>query len=76
MASLLALIADESRTDRHSLSAVAGRYQGINIKLDKTGGLTEALELVRQASAQGLDLMVGNMCGTSLGMAPAFLVAQ
>jgi L-alanine-DL-glutamate epimerase-like enolase superfamily enzyme len=76
LASPIALIADESCTDRGSLPVLRGRYQGINIKLDKTGGLSEALALARQARAEGLDVMVGNMCGTSLGMAPAFLVAQ
>lgn len=70
------LVADESCTDRHSLPVLLGRYRGVNIKLDKTGGLTEALALARQARTLGLDVMVGNMCGTSLGMAPAFLVAQ
>jgi L-alanine-DL-glutamate epimerase-like enolase superfamily enzyme len=58
------------------LPALVNRYQGINIKLDKAGGLTEALALAREARALGFDVMVGNMCGTSLGMAPAFLVAQ
>ena len=70
------LVADESCTDRASLPALQGRYQGVNIKLDKAGGLTEALALAREARALGFDVMVGNMCGTSLGMAPAFLVAQ
>jgi L-alanine-DL-glutamate epimerase-like enolase superfamily enzyme len=69
-------VADESCTDRHSLPALVNRYQGVNIKLDKCGGLTEALALARDAQALGLHVMVGNMCGTSLGMAPAFLVAQ
>lgn len=70
------IVADESCTDRHSLPALLNRYQGINIKLDKSGGLTEALALAQCAQGLGLDVMVGNMCGTSLGMAPAFLVAQ
>lgn len=70
------IVADESCTDRSSLQALVNRYQGINIKLDKAGGLTEALALAREAHAMGFDVMVGNMCGTSLGMAPAFLVAQ
>ena len=48
----------------------------INIKLDKTGGLTEALKLARKAQEMNLKLMVGNMLGSSLGMAPGFLVAQ
>jgi len=70
------LVADESCTDRRSLPALVNRYQGVNIKLDKTGGLTEALALAREARELGFEIMVGNMCGTSLGMAPAFLVAQ
>ena len=70
------LAADESCTDRSSLAALAGRYQSINIKLDKCGGLTEALAMCAEARRLGLDVMVGNMCGTSLAMAPAFLVAQ
>jgi len=68
--------ADESCTDRHSLAGLAGRYQCVNIKLDKCGGLTEALAMCAEARRLGLGLMVGNMCGTSLAMAPAFLVAQ
>ena len=70
------LAADESCTDRGSLAALRGRYQYINIKLDKSGGLTEALAMSREASRLGLGLMVGNMCGSSLAMAPAFLIAQ
>jgi len=72
----LPLAADESCTDHRSLRALAGRYQYINIKLDKCGGLTEALAMCAEARRLGLGLMVGNMCGTSLAMAPAFLVAQ
>jgi len=72
----LAVAADESCTDRHSLAGLAGRYQCVNIKLDKCGGLTEALAMCAEARRLGLGLMVGNMCGTSLAMAPAFLVAQ
>jgi L-Ala-D/L-Glu epimerase len=68
--------ADESCTDRHSLAGLAGRYQSVNIKLDKCGGLTEALAMCAEARRLGLGLMVGNMCGTSLAMAPGFLVAQ
>ncbi len=75
-ASPIPLCADESCTTRSSLPALLGRYQAVNIKLDKTGGLTEALALAEAARAAGLDLMVGNMCGTSLGMAPVFVVAQ
>jgi L-alanine-DL-glutamate epimerase-like enolase superfamily enzyme len=70
------LCADESCLGVGELEQAARRYQVINIKLDKTGGLTEALELVRLARERGLDLMVGNMMGTSLSMAPAFVVAQ
>lgn len=70
------LCADESCLDRASLAQVTGRYAYINIKLDKTGGLTEALALATQAEAAGLGIMVGCMTGTSLAMAPAFLVAQ
>jgi len=76
LASPIPLAADESCTDRLSLPALVKRYQVVNIKLDKCGGLTEALALARQARELGLEVMVGNMCGTSLGMAPAFLVAQ
>ena len=72
----LPLAADESCTDRSSLAALATNYQYINIKLDKCGGLTEAIAMGDEALARGLKLMVGNMCGTSLGMAPAFLVGQ
>ena len=72
----LPLAADESCVDRDSLAALFGRYQFINIKLDKCGGLTEALTMSHEALAHGLQLMVGNMCGTSLGMAPGFLVGQ
>jgi L-Ala-D/L-Glu epimerase len=72
----LPLAADESCTDRSSLAALAGRYQYVNIKLDKCGGLTEGLAMMREAQRLGLGLMVGNMCGTSLAMAPAFLIAQ
>jgi L-alanine-DL-glutamate epimerase-like enolase superfamily enzyme len=70
------LAADESCTDRHSLAGLAGRYGYVNIKLDKCGGLTEALAMQAEATRLGLGLMVGNMCGTSLAMAPAFLIAQ
>ena len=67
--------ADESLHDRAGLDALAGRYDAINIKLDKTGGLTEAILLAREAKARGLSVMVGCMLGTSLGMAPATLLA-
>ncbi len=70
------LCADESCQDRADLPRCAGRYAAINIKLDKAGGLTEALALAREARAAGLQLMVGCMLSTSLGIAPAILVAQ
>ena len=70
------LAADESCTDSSSLAALAGRYQYVTIKLDKCGGLTEAFTMADAAQRLGLGLMVGNMCGTSLAMAPAFLLAQ
>jgi len=68
--------ADESCHTRADLDRLAGRYEVLNIKLDKTGGLTEALLLVQEARARGFKLMVGCMVGTSLAMAPAILVAQ
>jgi L-Ala-D/L-Glu epimerase len=68
--------ADESAHDRASLAALAGKYDAINVKLDKTGGLTEALALAAAAEKQGFRIMVGCMVGTSLAMAPALLVAQ
>ncbi|SNS39967.1 L-alanine-DL-glutamate epimerase [Sphingomonas laterariae] len=70
------LCADESCQDRADLARCAGRYAAINIKLDKAGGLTEALALADAARGAGLDLMVGCMLSTSLGIAPAFLAAQ
>nr|WP_170258772.1 N-acetyl-D-Glu racemase DgcA [Oceanicella actignis] len=72
----LPVCADESCHDRASLDALTGRYDMVNIKLDKTGGLTEALALRDEATARGLGVMVGCMMGTSLAMAPATLVAQ
>ncbi|MBI1774466.1 MAG: dipeptide epimerase [Proteobacteria bacterium] len=68
--------ADESCHDRASLSQLKGRYEAINLKLDKTGGLTEALALLDAARAAGFEIMVGCMVGTSLAMAPGVLVAQ
>lgn len=70
------ICADESCHDRHSLPKLAGRYDVINIKLDKTGGLSEALQLRELAQQQGFQVMVGSMVATSLSMAPALLVAQ
>ncbi|MEE4217813.1 MAG: N-acetyl-D-Glu racemase DgcA [Xanthomonadales bacterium] len=72
----ITLAADESCLHCEELQSAAKRYGMINIKLDKTGGLTEALKLAKAAKAQGLKLMVGNMTGTSLAMAPAFVIAQ
>jgi L-alanine-DL-glutamate epimerase-like enolase superfamily enzyme len=69
------LCADESLHDRAGLPALAGRYGAINVKLDKAGGLTEAIALVAAARAAGLQVMVGCMLGTSLAMAPAMLLA-
>lgn len=74
--SLLPLCADESCSTSADLERLAGLYSMVNIKLDKTGGLTEALALAEQALEMGFDLMVGNMLGSSLGMAPAFVIAQ
>lgn len=72
----LPIIADESCHSCDDLDRLMGRYQGINIKLDKCGGLTEALALRSEARERGLKIMVGCMLSTSLGIAPAFLVAQ
>jgi L-alanine-DL-glutamate epimerase-like enolase superfamily enzyme len=69
------LCADESCHDTASLDALIGRYGLINIKLDKTGGLTEALRLARSAREMGFAIMVGCMVATSLSMAPAMLIA-
>jgi L-alanine-DL-glutamate epimerase-like enolase superfamily enzyme len=70
------LCADESCQDRADLARCVGRYAAINIKLDKAGGLTEAFALAEAAREAGLELMVGCMLSTSLGIAPAMLVAQ
>lgn len=72
----ITLAADESCLYTGELETAAQRYSMINIKLDKTGGLTEALRLAKAAKAKGCKLMVGNMVGTSLSMAPSFVVAQ
>ena len=68
--------ADESVHDCTSLDALAGKYDAVNVKLDKAGGLTEALALAAAAERLGLTVMVGCMVATSLAMAPAMLVAQ
>jgi L-Ala-D/L-Glu epimerase len=72
----LPLCADESVHDRTSLAQLVGRYDAVNVKLDKTGGLTEALLVAAEARARGLKIMAGSMVATSLSMAPALLVAQ
>jgi L-alanine-DL-glutamate epimerase-like enolase superfamily enzyme len=68
--------ADESAHATASLKELVGRYDAVNIKLDKTGGLTEALAMSREAERLGLKVMVGCMVATSLAMAPALIVAQ
>jgi L-alanine-DL-glutamate epimerase-like enolase superfamily enzyme len=75
-ASPVTLCADESLHTRAELALCAERYGAINIKLDKAGGLTEALALKREAQARGLEIMAGCMVATSLAMAPALLIAQ
>jgi L-alanine-DL-glutamate epimerase-like enolase superfamily enzyme len=72
----VAVCADESCHTAADLAALAGKYDAVNIKLDKTGGLTAALALADAAVASGFKIMVGCMVGTSLSMAPAVLVAQ
>jgi L-alanine-DL-glutamate epimerase-like enolase superfamily enzyme len=72
----LPVCADESCHDRGTLSGLVGKYDMVNVKLDKTGGLTEALALKADAEAMGFGVMVGCMVGSSLAMAPAVLVAQ
>jgi len=72
----LPVCADESCHDRASLPGLKGKYDMVNIKLDKTGGLTEALALKTAAESEGYGVMVGCMVGSSLAMAPAMLVAQ
>ena len=72
----LPFCADESVHDRHSLDSLPAAYDWVNLKLDKTGGLTEALACAEEAKARGLKIMVGCMVATSLSMAPAMLLAQ
>ena len=76
VSSPIMICADESIHDAKSLAHLPPWYRAINIKLDKTGGLTDALELRAAAKAKGLAIMVGCMVGTSLAMAPALLVAE
>jgi L-Ala-D/L-Glu epimerase len=73
---LVPVCADESVHDRASLDLLVGRFDAVNIKLDKTGGLTEALVVAARARALWLKVMVGSMVATSLAMAPALLLAQ
>jgi len=68
--------ADESAHDRKSLGALLGKYDAVNIKLDKTGGLTEALAMAAEAKRLGFSIMAGCMVSTSLSMAPAHLIGQ
>jgi L-alanine-DL-glutamate epimerase-like enolase superfamily enzyme len=72
----VSVCADESAHDRASLEGLRERYDAINIKLDKTGGLTEALAMAETARGLGFDIMVGCMVATSLAMAPAMTIAQ
>ena len=71
----IAVCADESFQDRSSVSDVVGKYDMVNVKLDKSGGLTEAILTVAAARREGLRIMVGCMLGSSLAMAPALLLA-
>ncbi|MEJ2436228.1 MAG: dipeptide epimerase, partial [Pseudolabrys sp.] len=68
--------ADESAHDRASLDALVGKYDAVNVKLDKAGGLTEALAMSAEATGRGFILMAGSMVATSLAVAPAILFAQ
>jgi L-alanine-DL-glutamate epimerase-like enolase superfamily enzyme len=70
------IAADESVQGFDDLAALVGRFDVINIKLDKCGGLTQALAMVKKSRALGFKVMVGNMMGTSLSLAPAYLVGQ
>lgn len=70
------IAADESAQGIADIASILGRFDVVNIKLDKCGGLTEGLAMAREARQLGLEVMVGNMVGSSLAMAPAFLVGQ
>ena len=76
LSSPIAIGGDESCRDLSEYENAAEKYDVINIKLDKCGGLTEALQLVERAKMDGKDLMVGNMTGTSLSMAPSHVIGQ
>jgi L-alanine-DL-glutamate epimerase-like enolase superfamily enzyme len=73
---IVPVCADESAHTREDLPRLAGRYDAVNIKLDKAGGLTEALALASEARAVGLKIMIGCMVATSLAMAPALILAE
>jgi L-alanine-DL-glutamate epimerase-like enolase superfamily enzyme len=70
------LAADESVQEATDIPALAGRFNVVNIKLDKCGGLTEAFAMAHTARRHGLDVMIGNMTGTALAVAPALLIGQ
>lgn len=70
------IAADESAQSLNDIAGLIGRFDTVNIKLDKCGGLTEGLAMAREARRAGLDVMVGNMMGSSLAMAPAFVLGQ
>ena len=70
------IAADESALSLADVAGLVGRFDVVNIKLDKCGGLTEALLMAAEARRLGLGVMVGNMVGTSLAMAPAFVLGQ
>jgi L-alanine-DL-glutamate epimerase-like enolase superfamily enzyme len=72
---IVPVCADESLHDRAGIQAIKGKYDAVNIKLDKTGGLTEALALANEAESAGFTIMLGSMVSTSLGVAPAMLLA-
>ncbi len=74
--SAIPIAADESALTLAETETLPGRFDVVNIKLDKCGGLTEGLAIARRAKALGLDVMVGNMMGSSLSMAPSYLVGQ
>jgi L-Ala-D/L-Glu epimerase len=76
MSRAVPVCADESVHSRSDLATLTGRYDAVNIKLDKAGGLTEALAMANAARALGLDIVAGCMVATSLAMAPAMLIAQ
>jgi L-alanine-DL-glutamate epimerase-like enolase superfamily enzyme len=76
LARAVPVCADESVHDRTSLARLAGKYDAVNIKLDKAGGLTEALDLATAASRAGFAVMIGSMVATSLAVAPALLLTE